>query len=1379
MILMQPLVSLGRGEFWNTKTFKTLSQSLLTVTLLFVALMPRANAQSCVLACSPAQISLDMYCEAEVTVSMLADTSQCPAGSFVVHVLYAGTSDTIPGSPVVTDAQIGVALDAHVVDVNSGQSCWSSITVEDKLPPQITCNCPPVEDPEDAAPECIVNCLDAVGDSDPVVVENCSTYDLFLVGETIEAICDPQFIRKLTRKYIAVDEAGNYSDTCEQVLFLERIDFSLINWPDSLTIIGGNPVLCDGNFQDDNNDGVPDATPGPWWLGGGAGVPRINGIPVYPDFIGTCNAQIFVEDVIIGPIGCTKKVMRMWTAYEWHCTGERDTLYIQLIEITDEEGPILTCPDDKFVSTGLTSCDAIVYLPLPGYSDNCHDVIQISATWPGGFADNILETNGVNVELPAGWHEITYTAYDECYNSSECTWTVHVEDHTPPIPICDQHTVVALTTDGPYGLTLVPAHAFDDGSYDECGDVTFTVRRMTSCIDFDWTTNGAFIDQIPDGNIHSVDKGTASRPGVPFACCDVGAGPIMVELRVADEAGNVNFCMVEITVQDKIGPFITCPSDITISCTFDYDMEDLSIFGTVETDLEEIDEICLFDPANPNNIGGFTCWGDDGYASDNCEVVVTESSYTDINSCGVGYIRRTFTATDPGGRTNICHQYIYIHNYDPFDPEYDVEWPEDVTSSSCGASTDPETTGFPDITEDECDLIGFSYTDQVFPFVEGACFKILRTWKIIDWCQFPEYGPWQHLQIIKVIDVEDPEFVTDQPDLSVCNDFDCGDQYIELIQRGSDDCTPDDELNWSYAVDLYNNGTIHPGYVDGGTGNVIDASGDYPIGSHRILYTFEDNCGNKTTVEQFFEILACKPPTPICLNGLSADLMPVDTDNDGTADWGMVTIWANDFDKGSLHDCGYPVTVSFSSDTTDKSKIFDCSHVGVGPVLVQLWVTDLVLGNQAYCETYIIIQDNMGVCPLNPGATGVISGEIQTEDAEKVNAVNVSLNGSALNPVNTNGVGQFIFPAMPVGGTYTVRPEKNDDWSNGISTLDLIRIQKHLLGLQHLGSPYKLIAADANNSGSVSAVDLVMLRKLILGTITEIDNNTSWRFVDGSYNFLDPSNPFGEEFPESYVISPLSTSMAINFKAIKVGDVNNSVQANLNSDETETSGSLTMKLNDQNVIAGELVEMTFTAEQAEAMMGYQFTLNFDSQLLAFVSSDAASLDVSDENFGLDMADQGVITTSWSRATPVNVSEGDELFTITFRAKSSGTLNGNVWIGSTQTRAESYDAEGNVNNVELVFENTVTPATAEFALLQNTPNPFAQSTNISFTLPEAASTNVTIYDMTGKVIYTRDIDAVAGYNELTVNASELQSSGVMYYNVKTENFSATRKMLMIR
>ena len=114
--------------------------------------------------------------------------------------------------------------------------------------------------------------------------------------------------------------------------------------------------------------------------------------------------------------------------------------------------------------------------------------------------------------------------------------------------------------------------------------------------------------------------------------------------------------------------------------------------------------------------------------------------------------------------------------------------------------------------------------------------------------------------------------------------------------------------------------------------------------------------------------------------------------------------------------------------------IFDCNDVG-GPVPVELWVTDLVLGNQAYCETYIIIQDNMGVCPDDPGVTGVISGLIVTEDAETVNAVHVSLDGSSAVPVTTESTGQFIFPGMPMGGSYTVKPEKNDDWTNAAASL--------------------------------------------------------------------------------------------------------------------------------------------------------------------------------------------------------------------------------------------------------------------------------------------------------------------------------------------------------
>ena len=62
--------------------------------------------------------------------------------------------------------------------------------------------------------------------------------------------------------------------------------------------------------------------------------------------------------------------------------------------------------------------------------------------------------------------------------------------------------------------------------------------------------------------------------------------------------------------------------------------------------------------------------------------------------------------------------------------------------------------------------------------------------------------------MIKVVNQFGPDFLTDQPTIDRCNDFDCGGIPLELIQRAEDDCTPDELLQWSYAVDLNNNNTI-------------------------------------------------------------------------------------------------------------------------------------------------------------------------------------------------------------------------------------------------------------------------------------------------------------------------------------------------------------------------------------------------------------------------------------------------------------------------------------------------------------------------------------------------------------------------------------------
>jgi hypothetical protein len=146
---------------------------------------------------------------------------------------------------------------------------------------------------------------------------------------------------------------------------------------------------------------------------------------------------------------------------------------------------------------------------------------------------------------------------------------------------------------------------------------------------------------------------------------------------------------------------------------------------------------------------------------------------------------------------------------------------------------------------------------------------------------------------------------------------------------------------------------------------------------------------------------------------------------------------------------------------------------------------------------------------------------------------------------------------VPIGEDFVITPEKDTLPLNGVSTFDLVLIRRHILGADTLDSPYKIIAADINKSGAVSTFDIVEIRKLILVINTSFPNNTSWRFVDASYVFPNPSNPFAEPFPESIFVNDLiNDELDVNFVAIKIGDVNNSVVTSLFTSGSENEGKL-------------------------------------------------------------------------------------------------------------------------------------------------------------------------------------------------------------------------------
>jgi hypothetical protein len=166
----------------------------------------------------------------------------------------------------------------------------------------------------------------------------------------------------------------------------------------------------------------------------------------------------------------------------------------------------------------------------------------------------------------------------------------------------------------------------------------------------------------------------------------------------------------------------------------------------------------------------------------------------------------------------------------------------------------------------------------------------------------------------------------------------------------------------------------------------------------------------------------------------------------------------------------------------------------------------------------------------------LIQGVVSQVSNEPIEGVSIGLSGLKSQQVQTLIDGNFSFSNLD-DGSYVLTPSLGNSPSTGISTLDLIRLQKHILGIDPLRNPYSLLAGDVDNSGSISLRDLVLLRRLILGLDAQFSAVPAWRFVDASYVFKSPLAPWKEAYPSSIRLNNLAGRAKVKFVAIRMGDV--------------------------------------------------------------------------------------------------------------------------------------------------------------------------------------------------------------------------------------------------
>ena len=765
-----------------------------------------------------------------------------------------------------------------------------------------------------------------------------------------------------------------------------------------------------------------------------------------------------------------------------------------------------------------------------------------------------------------------------------------------------------------------------------------------------------------------------------------------------------------------------------------------------------------------------------------------------LNTCGTGTLKRTWTVTDKCGNQSSCFQTITVLPRSDFE----VVFPADIyVNCSEGLNLDPDRVGAgaPILMDDECELLGITHSDETVDIGENGCYKILRTWKIIDWCVYnPDQTGFHHSPYPDVI-VDDRVVAGDDRPCIYRYLKDNGDgiiEYVQVIQitddispvidcrqhteicsfsedcqmteltlplgSATDNCTPAVNLAYRYSV------------FEGGTNNLVATGKDtvvigvFEMGvDYDVLFVVRDWCGNEDSCVTSFMIRDCKKPTPYCHDGIVTVIMPSS---------GEVTIWAKDLDAGSYDNCTNPedLTFSFSEDGSQDSTTYTCTDMPDGEEVIsdkQIWVFDEA-GNKDFCSVEIHIQDGSGdVClPDSSIAFTSLQGSVTTPFDQGIASVNIFVGDRLRSATNQNG--GFILTHMDKHLPQMIKPSKLDRADNGITTLDVVALQKHILGLSRIESPYLLLAADINGDGAITVVDLVELRKLILGSISEFGNSPSWVFVDRNYA-MDLTHWY--RAPDYIEFTDTMVGRSMDFVGIKVGDLNGTARVSeLQQASVRSTSDYSLILDDDLWYRNQRVNIPVKASKSLHVSGLQ--VEFSLEHLSDVAIYGNALPVTSSHY---RREGDKLFLSLDIAQGIHIDEGEILFTISGQIEANAsTLDLISLTENDRILPEIYDVHSDVFQVNLGTDRHNTLP----MLYQNKPNPFSEETLIPFFIPQPQEIEIRIITVDGAEVWKHREYMGSGNHQLAVQLPRSSEGGVYFYQLRSGERVITRKMIYI-
>ena len=817
---------------------------------------------------------------------------------------------------------------------NNSESATQTITVQDTTAPSITL--PSNVTIECAEDETSANTGIAGG------IDNCSSVSI-TESDSVTASCGNT--KTIVRTWTVTDECGN-ATSADQTITVQDTTPPTISAPDNITI------EC---TEDESSANTGIATG-----------------------IDTCgDVTITQSDDITSSCGNTKTILRTWTATDncGNATSADQTITVQdttpptisvpadvLIECTEDESSANTG-----VATGIDTCGDVTITQSDDVTIGCANTKTIIRTWtvtdecgnatsadqtitvqdttPPTIStpnDVIIEctedessantgvatgtdtcgtvsiTQSDDVTIGCGNTRIilrTWTATDDCGNTTSADQIITVQDTTPPTIFVPADVTIECTEDESSANTGLAT------GIDTCGDVTITQSddTTTACgntktIIRTWTVtdncgNATSADQtitvqdttppvVDNSDIQNIDIECGITPDGTLEAwilnnagatatdtcgnvtwsndfgsntdIDCANGAITVTFTATDECNNTSSTTATYSIIDTLNPILTIPEDVTIECT---------------------------DDTTPSNTGTAT-------ATDDCTEPNVSFSDSEVVACGTTKtITRTWTATDDCGNATSADQIITVQDTTP--PTFTV--PADLIVECDVDATDLTITG--DVTDeaDNCTTdLEATYSDSM---ANGNCaneFVITRTWTLTDDCD----NTATLVQTITVVDTTAPTFDVDLP----------SDQTLECDAIPSTDTIT--------ATDNCSDATVT---VEEST-TAGSCDNEYTLVR---TWTATDDCGNETIHVQTITVQDTTAPS-------FNELLPADVNAECDAVPTAEILTASD-------SCG-TADVTFEENITNGSCIGDY-------IIERIWSTTDSCGNEAVHTQIINVQD--------------------------------------------------------------------------------------------------------------------------------------------------------------------------------------------------------------------------------------------------------------------------------------------------------------------------------------------------------------------------------------------------------------------------------------